>query len=46
MSIRHRVCVCASVLAAMIGGALMGSYSALNATDLDSHANMAVADIA
>ena len=41
-SIRHRVC--ASVLAAMIGGALMGSYSALNATDLDSHANMAVAD--
>ena len=31
------------MLAATIGGASMGSYAALGATELDSHANMAVA---
>ena len=35
--------VCALVLAARIGGASMGSHSGLHATELDSHANMAVA---
>ncbi len=35
--------VCALVLAAIIGGTLMGSHSGLHATKLDSHANMAVA---
>jgi hypothetical protein len=40
-SIRHQVC--ALVLAATIGGASMGSYAALGAMELDSHANMAVA---
>ncbi len=35
--------VFASVLAATIGGALMGSHSGLHATKLDSHANMVVA---
>ena len=35
--------VCALVLAATIGGASMGSYSALNTTRLDSHASMVVA---
>ena len=35
--------VCASGLAAMIGGALMGSYGSTGATELDSHANMSVA---
>ncbi len=35
--------VCALVLAATIGGASMGSHSGLHATELDSHANMAVA---
>jgi hypothetical protein len=39
--IRHPVC--ALVLATMIGGASIGSYAALGATELDSHANMAVA---
>jgi hypothetical protein len=39
-SIRHPVC--ASVLAAMIGGASMGSDASLGAMELDSHANMAV----
>jgi hypothetical protein len=34
--------VCASVLAATIGGASMGSDASLGATELDSHANMAV----
>jgi hypothetical protein len=35
--------VCALVLAATIEGTSMGSYAALGATELDSHANMAVA---
>jgi hypothetical protein len=35
--------VCALVLATTIGGASMGSYAALGAMELDSHANMAVA---
>jgi hypothetical protein len=35
--------VCALVLATTIGGASTGSYAALGATELDSHANMAVA---
>jgi hypothetical protein len=35
--------VCALVLAATIGGASMGSDASLGATELDSHANMAVA---
>jgi hypothetical protein len=35
--------VCAVVLAVMIGGASMGSDASLGATELDSHANMAVA---
>jgi hypothetical protein len=35
--------VCALVLATTIGGALMGSHNSLHATELDSHANMAVA---
>ena len=34
--------VCASALAAVIGGALTGSHSTQGATELDSHANMAV----
>jgi hypothetical protein len=37
------VLVCASVRAAQIGGTSMGMYSGLFATELDSHANMAVA---
>jgi hypothetical protein len=40
-SIRHLVC--ALVLAATIGGASMGSDASLGATELDFHANMAVA---
>jgi hypothetical protein len=40
-SIRHPVC--ALLLAAMIGGASMGSDASLGATQLDSHASMAVA---
>jgi hypothetical protein len=32
-----------SLLLARIGGASMGAYSGLLATELDSHANMAVA---
>jgi hypothetical protein len=35
--------VCASVLAATIGGASLGAYSGQGATELDSHANMAIA---
>jgi hypothetical protein len=35
--------VCASVMAAAIGGASMGSYAALGAMELNSHAKMAVA---
>jgi hypothetical protein len=34
--------VCASVLAAAIGGTSMGSYAALGAMELDSQADMAV----
>ncbi len=34
--------VCTLVLAAMIGGASMGSDASLGAMELDSHANMAV----
>jgi hypothetical protein len=33
------------VLATTIGGTLLGSYSGLKTTKLDSHANMAVAGI-
>ena len=35
--------MCASVLATTIGGASLGAYSGQGATELDSHANMAVA---
>ncbi len=35
--------LCALVLASTIGGTSMGSYAALGAMELDSHANMAVA---
>ena len=35
--------VCASVSAAQIWGVSMGSYNGLQVTELDSHANMAVA---
>ncbi len=37
------VLVCTSVRAAQIGGTSMGMYSGLSATELASHANMAVA---
>ncbi len=35
--------MCTSVLAATIGGASLGAYSGQGTTELDSHANMAVA---